>query len=255
MRLTGKTAIVTGSGTGIGRAIAKGLAKEGSMVVVNDIDSQGIDETLRQIAKSNGKAIGMNANITDLHEINRLVDDTIKALGRIDILVNNAGGNLGTPTSIEDITEQDFDKVFNLNIKSLFFLCQAVVKHMKDQKYGRIINISSHSGRYFGWLTGAHYAASKASVLGLTRQLAKEVGKYGICVNAIAPGITISGPRLDRLFQHLPKETQNTILSLIPLGRLAEPEDHASVITFLASEDAKYITGATIDVNGGELMS
>jgi NAD(P)-dependent dehydrogenase (short-subunit alcohol dehydrogenase family) len=126
---------------------------------------------------------------------------------------------------------------------------------MKEQKNGRIINVSSHSGRYFGWLTGAHYAASRASVLDLTRQLAKEVGKCGICVNAIAPGITIGGPRLDRLFQTLPQETQKAILSLIPLGRLGLPEDHASVSAFLGSEDSKYITGTTLDVNGGELMS
>jgi 3-oxoacyl-[acyl-carrier protein] reductase len=255
MKLSGKISIVTGSGAGIGRAMAKALANEGSQVIVVDIDSQGMEETVRQITGSNGKATGMKADITDLNQIQRLVDDTVKTFGKIDILVNNAGGNLGTPAGIENVTEKDFDRVFNLNIKGLFFLCQAVIKHMKAQKSGRIINVSSHSGRYFGWLTGVHYAASKAAVLGLTRQLAKEVGKDGICVNAIAPGITISGPRLERMFQNLPPESQKAVLGMISLGRLGVPEDHASVIAFLASEDARYISGATIDVNGGELMA
>ena len=202
MKLSGKISIVTGSGAGIGRAMAKALANEGSQVIVVDIDSQGMEETVRQITGSNGKSNRNEGGHHGPESDSTLVDDTVKILRQIDILVNNAGGNLGTPAGIEKVTERDFDRVFNLNIKGLFFLCQAVIKHMKAQKSGRIINVSSHSGRYFGWLTGVHYAAAKAAVLGLTRQLAKEVGKDGICVNAIAPGITISGPRLERMFQN-----------------------------------------------------
>ncbi len=255
MKLIDKISIVTGSGRGIGRAIAIALAKEGSHVVVNDIDQEGIEGTLREISNVNGKALGINADITHLSQIERLVKETIRAFGKVDILVNNAGGALGSPTRIEDVREEEFDKIFNLNIKGLFFLCKGVVEVMKEQKSGSIINVSSHSGRYFGWLTGAHYAASKAAVLGLTRQLAKEVGQYGIRVNAIAPGITLSSPKLEDLFHGLPQNTQKIVLDLIPLGRLGLPEDHATVVVFLASEDSKYITGATIDVNGGELMA
>lgn len=242
------------TGGGIGRSIEIALAKEGSRVVVTDIDQAGIERTLNEIPRVNGKALGINADTTDLRQIGRLVEDTVKAFGNVDILVNVAGGDLGTPTRIEDVSEKDFDTVFNVNIKALFFLCKAALRYMKEQKNGKIINISSHSGRYFGWLAGAHYAASKAAVLGLTRQLAKEVGKYGICVNAIAPGITISSPKLDKQFHSLPQENQKAIIDFIALGRLGLPEDHARVVVFLASEDSQYITGPTIDVNGGEFM-
>lgn len=175
------------------------MAKEGANVVINDVNQEGIDKTVEEIKALGRKCMGIVADISDKAQVDSLAKKVIKEWGRIDILVNNAGGALHTAARFEDVTEKDWDKAMNVNLKGAFFCCKAVVPHMIKQGGGRIINISALAGRTAASLAGIQYTSAKAGLGGLTRHLAKEIGKYGIYVNAVAPGITLSGPRVEGL--------------------------------------------------------
>ncbi|HEX9899441.1 MAG TPA: SDR family NAD(P)-dependent oxidoreductase [Candidatus Methylomirabilis sp.] len=253
MRFDAKVAIITGSSDGIGRAAALIFAREGGQVVLS---ARGRDRL--EAARASVQAVGkpplvVAGDVSQASVVERLVGETLQHFGRVDILVNNAGG--GTSLRfLEEVTAEDWDLTVNSNLKSAFLCCQAVVPAMKRQRYGRIVNVSSVAGRNVSRLSGPQYSSAKAGVLGLTRHLAQDLGPFGIAVNAVAPGPTLVD-RVAKKWSLRSEEDRSHILENIPLGRLAQPEEVATVIAFLASGDASYVTGVTIDVNGGSFMS
>ncbi|WP_433938027.1 SDR family oxidoreductase [Paenibacillus lautus] len=241
--LSGKVAIVTGATRGIGREIAERLAENGAKVVVNYASSPAkAEEVVGRIKQGGGEARAIQANISQVAEIERLFRETIEAYGGIDILVNNAG--IMTTKPIAAITEEDFDQHFAINVKGTYFAIQQAFHHMNSG--GRIINFStSVAGQMFP--TYSVYAGTKGAVEQFTRQLAKEFGPKGITINAVAPG-----PINTELFTVGKSEEQIAgIVSMNSFGRLGEPDDIAGVVLFLASEESKWITGQTLRVNGG----
>ena len=246
-RFTGMVAIVTGAGSGIGQGIAMRLAYEGAKVVVDYIgDPAGAEMTRRAIRHFDGDAEAVEADVTKLDEIRKLVDTAWRHFGSADILVNNAG--MEQKAAFWDTTEADYDTVMSVNLRGPFFLTQEFVRRLReDKKPGRIINISSvHENMAFpGFST---YCCSKGGLRMLTRDLAVELGPLGITVNNVAPG-AIATPINKALLEDKPK--LDALLKEIPLGRLGDPEDVAGLVAFLASNDAKYVTGATFVVDGG----
>lgn len=241
--LNGKIALVTGSSRGIGRAIAEELALNGAKVIVNySGNKEKAEETVASIKKNGGEAQAIKADISKVSEIEILFKNAIEIYGDINILVNNAGIMITKP--IESITEEDFDKLMNINVKGTFFACQQAAKYMKDK--GRIINIStSVAGQMFPGYS--LYAGSKGAVEQFTRQLAKEFGHKGITINAVAPG-----PVNTELFATGKTEEQiEGLKKMNSFGRLGEVNDISNVISFLASDKSEWVTGQTIRVNGG----
>ena len=249
-RLDNKVAIVTGSGSkrGIGRTIALTLAKQGAAVVVADLNMDGIQDTVNAITEAGGKALGVELNVTSKESNDAMVEKILQEYGRIDILVNNAG--ISQKVTVEDMTLEDITRVFNVNMFGLFLCTQAVLETMKKQKYGRIISLSSVSAKRGGGVFGGpHYSASKAAVLGFSKNLAREVALDGITVNCVAPGLVNTD-----IWKSLPEEQAKNVIAGIPMGRPGETEEIASAIAFLASKEASYITGEEIDINGGSHM-
>ncbi|HVU47971.1 MAG TPA: glucose 1-dehydrogenase [Terracidiphilus sp.] len=242
-----KVAIVTGAGTGIGRAIAQRLGAEGAKVVVDYIGNpDGAEETLRLVEQAGSDGEMVNADITRTDDIGRLINAAWNRFDSADILVNNAGMEI--KADFWDVTEEDYDRVMNVNLRGAFFLTQAFVRRLRDaKKPGRVVNISSvHEDMTFpGFST---YCCSKGGLRMLMRDLAVELGPLGITVNNIAPG-AIQTPINKALLDDKPK--LNALLKKIPLGRLGTPEDVAGLVAFLASDDASYMTGATFVVDGG----
>jgi 3-oxoacyl-[acyl-carrier protein] reductase len=253
-RLLDRRAIVTGAGRGMGLAIAKALFSEGARVILIDIDEKGVVDAARQLDKKYDRALGKRASVTDKEEIQDLVKEVKGHWGGIDILVNNAGGALDTPYLLEEIAEKDWNLVVDVNLKGAFLCCQAVIPEMVKQGKGSIVNISALAGHWRASLAGVQYTAAKAGVEGLTRQLAYDWGKSGIRVNAVAPTVTLTGERVQGLWEAKGEEEKKKVLSAIPLRRLGTPEEVASVVVFLASDESSYITGITIDVNGGRYL-
>ena len=246
-RLAGKVAIVTGSGSGIGQAIAERLAQEGADCVIDYRNHpEEAQVTEQKITAAGGKAIMVQADVSKLADTQNLVDQAYKKLGRCDILVNNAG--IEKEAAFWDVTEADYDAVLNVNLKGAFFLTQAFVRRLRDAKLpGRIINISSiHEDMVFPHFST--YCTSKGGMRMLMRDLAVELGSLGITVNNIAPG-AINTPINASLLADKPK--LNALLANIPLGRLGTTDDVASLAAFLASDEAAYITGSTYVVDGG----
>jgi 3-oxoacyl-[acyl-carrier protein] reductase len=242
-QLSGKTALVTGGSRGIGAAIARRLAADGAGVVVNYATNQAAaDEVVRSILKSNGKAVAMRADLSDLEQIAPLIDSTIGQFGRLDILVNNAAMSERRP--LEQIDPENYAKQFDLNVRGLLFTIQAAAKHMTAG--GRIINITSGIVRV-RTPAASVYAATKAAVEAITRCLAAELGPRQITVNSVAPGITDT----EMLQSFMPQAVQSALVSQTPLGRLGTPEDIADAVAFIASDAARWITGEVIPVNGG----
>jgi NAD(P)-dependent dehydrogenase (short-subunit alcohol dehydrogenase family) len=248
MQNESKIAIVTGGARGIGRAIALEFALKGIIPVIYDVDSVASEKVVAEIESSGGKAGSYKVDIRHVPQIANAIDETVARFGQIDILVNNAG--VISKESILDISEDEWDRVMDINIKSAVFLSQHVLKYMIPQKHGRIINISSLAGRNGGISTGCAYSVSKAALLGLTKRVARRVAEYGITVNAIAPG-----PAETEMAKNFTDEELHNLISLIPIGRLIQPKEIAATVVFLASEEAQSITGAVIDVNGGMYMA
>ena len=252
MRFDGKVAIVTGSSDGIGKAAALIFACEGGQVVLNARGQDCLEATRTALQAVGKPPLVVAGNVSQAAVVERLVGETLQLFGRIDILVNNAGG--GTLLRfLEEVTEEDWDLTVDSNLKSAFLCCKAVAPAMKRQQHGRIVNVSSVAGRNVSRLSGPQYSSAKAGMLGLTRHLAQDLGPFGITANAVAPGPTLVD-RVARKWALRSEEDRARILANIPLGRLAAPEEVATVIAFLASDDAAYVTGVTIDVNGGSFM-
>ncbi len=252
--LTGKVALVTGAAGGLGRAFCRALAQAGADIAAADINADGLASVVAEMESLGRRATAIVMDIRSKASIQAGVEKAVADLGGVDILVNNAGGSLYTPKSIEEIQEDDWDLVLAVNLKGAFLTCQAVLPAMKQRGGGRIVNVSSIGGRTASIVTGVPYAASKAGLIGLTRRLAKEVGKDNVNVNAIAPGTVLSGERMIKLWNELTPEEQNRTLADVPLGRLSTAEEQADVVVFLASPASRYITGAVIDINGGRFM-
>jgi 3-oxoacyl-[acyl-carrier protein] reductase len=249
-QLNDRVAIVTGSGSkkGIGRTIALTLAKQGAAVVVADLNADGIQDTVNAIQEAGGKALGVELNVTSKESVDAMVEKVLEEYGRIDILVNNAG--ISQKVTVQDMTLEDMTRVFNVNMFGLFLCTQAVLETMKKQKFGRIVSLSSVSAKRGGGVFGgAHYSASKAAVLGFSKNLAREVALDGITVNCVAPGLVNT-----EIWKSLPEEVANNVIAGIPAGRPGETEEIAAAIAFLASEESSYITGEEIDINGGSHM-
>jgi len=252
--LKNKVAIVTGSGQGIGKAIALELAKEGAKIVVSDINQESIDSTVEEIKKLGVDVMGVKTDVSNSADVEKMVKETIDKFKTIDILVNNAGIYPFKPFT--DLTEEDWDKVLNINLKGIFNCTKNVTKKMMSQKSGSIVNISSIDGAVVGGVVGftgvVHYAASKGGVLGFTRSAALELSHYGIRVNAVAPG-AIETPTVKGVMEKIPgaKEAMDKVIQMIPMKRLGKPEDIAKTVAFLASDDSCYITGQLIVADGG----
>lgn len=253
MKFRDKVAIVTGSSAGIGRHVALEFARHGANVVVNGRNADSVESVVGEIVSAGGSALGCVADVTVKHEVADLVTQTIARFGRIDILVNNAGGSSGS-TKLEEITEDEWDGVVGANLKSVFLCVQAVIGTMKTQRYGKVITIASQAGRALSALAGPNYASAKAGAIAFTRHVAKESAPFGINVNAIAPGVVYSGPRIEQIWNSFSEDQQLKIIQAIPAGRLASNDDIAAAVLFLAGDESNYIIGATLDINGGRWM-
>ncbi len=242
----GRRVLVTGAAHGFGRAIALSFAALGAKVHVFDVLAEGLAET---VALSGGKCESAVVNVGNRDA----VQAAVAKAGPIDILVNNAGGVCGqTGRPIEDISADDWQSIFDVNLSGSFFMAQAVAPGMKDRKFGRVINISSGAGKTIS-LTGIQaYAAAKAGQISLTRQLAHELGPWGITVNCVAPGFVLSNPTTERQYQAMGKDGQERLLSNIALRRLGTPQDIANAVMFFASDYAGWITGEALSVDGGK---
>ena len=250
MVLEGQVALITGASSGIGRATAEAMAREGARVGVNYLKNQkGAEEAVETIRKAGGEAVAIRANVTRLDEVDALVAAVRKEWGRIDILVNNAGDLLARHT-LADMTEEYWDQIMDLNLKSPFLCTQAVWEEMAARQSGCIVNVTSIAGRNGGGLGAAAYAAAKGGLLTYTKGLAKELAPHGIRVNGIAPGV-IATPYHER---YSPPELMAKFVATIPMGRVGTSEEVADVMLFLASPAARYILGETVEVNGGMLM-
>ena len=247
MNLSKRVAIVTGSGQGIGREIAMTLAEHGASVVISDINTTSANEVAAEIVAKNGKSIAITADVTVQEEVASLVDQTVSSFGQIDILVNNAG--ITRDTLLLRMSSTDWDQVLAINLKGAFLCTQAVVRHMLKQRWGRIINIASVVG-LIGNAGQANYAAAKAGLIGLTKTTAREVAARGVTANAIAPGFIDTG-----MTRKLSDNAKQEFLRQIPLGYAGLPKDVANAVAFLASEEAHYITGHVLNVDGGMVMT
>jgi len=242
--------LVTGASSGIGQATALELGKRGYAVAVHYFHNEkGAEETLKQIREARGEAIGVKADVRHQAEVERMVEAIVERFGTIDALVNNAG-SLVARVPLLEMTQEYWNEVFTLNVNSVFYCTQAVARIMTRQKGGVIVNVSSIAGRNGGGPGAIAYAAAKGAVLTFTKGLAKELAPHGIRVNGVAPGV-IQTPFHDRFTS---AEQMKRMVELIPLKYAGTPEEMATVIAFLVSPEARYLTGETIEVNGGLLM-
>lgn len=254
MMLPDKIAIVTGASKGIGRAIGLRLAKEGANVVIADVDRDEGEKVAQMIREMGRDCLAVKCDVSNVQEVEGMVEKTMQKLGRIDILVNNAG--VSSMAAMVELEEKDWDFNMDINAKGQFLCSRAVAKHMIKQKSGKIINNASLAAKR-GARFLAHYSASKFAVLGLTYTMAIELAPYNITVNAVCPGI-VETDMIRREWKWegdirgmTPDEVRNEVLGEILLGRLCQPEDVAGAVAFLASKDADYLTGQSINVNGG----
>lgn len=243
MRLEGQVAIVTGGGGGIGKATCRAFAREGADIVIPEVNIANAEAAAAEIQALGRKCEVIETDVSNGDSVRKMVNQTLDAFGRIDILVNNAG--IFSYTRIDACTEEEWDRMMAVNLKGPFLCSQAVMETMKAQRSGRIINLGSLAGQVGGIVASAPYSASKAGVMCLTKSLARVLGEYGITVNSIAPGIAAT-----EMAKNHPDMREQ-----IPLGRVADAAEVASAILFLASEEGRYLTGATLDVNGGIRMA
>lgn len=247
MIFNNRVAVVTGSTQGIGLAIAKRLASEGVKVVVTSRNIDKVNKAVHEIKDLGGEAFGIECNVTNREQVKSLGEKVIEKYGSIDILVNNAG--ITKDSSFKKMTDEQWDEVLDADLKSVFIVTQELSKYMELNKYGRIINIGSIVG-----LTGnfgqANYTAAKAGIIGLTKTLSVELGKKGITANVVAPGFVETA-----MTQEIPEKLRIQMIESIPVGRAGKPEDIAAAVAFLASEEAGFISGVTLSVNGAMYRS
>lgn len=247
MRLKNRVAIITGGARGIGKAIALTFAREGAKVALIDVEQERLGASREEIGKNGGKAIALICDITKSFEVKAMVNQVKKTFGRIDILVNNAG--IIRRGTIETVTEEDWDRVIEVNLKGTFNCSKAVVEAMKSQRYGKIVNISSIAGKMGDITSAPGYGPSKAGIDALTKTLARQLAPYGINVNAVSPHAIET-----EMSAQWSEERRKEIIASIPLGRLGTPQDVADAVLFLASDESSFITGEILDVNGGAWM-
>jgi 3-oxoacyl-[acyl-carrier protein] reductase len=247
MNFDGKNAVVTGASRGIGRAIALELGKRGASVVVNyNRSEQAAQEVVETIQQSGGQAVALGADVSDFEQANNLIKFAIEEFDQIHILVNNAG--ITRDGLIMTMSEQDWDDVININLKSTFNCSKAAIRHMLRKRYGRIINITSVAGQ-MGNAGQTNYSASKAGQIGFTKSLAREVASRSVTVNAVAAGYIDT-----EIWDTVAEEMRESVLDMIPLGRKGEPQEIAKAVAYLASDDAAYVTGHILTVDGGMAM-
>jgi NAD(P)-dependent dehydrogenase (short-subunit alcohol dehydrogenase family) len=247
MEFAGQTAIVTGTARGFGRAIVRRLARGGARVVAADINLTGAQETAALVKQDGGEAMAVQTDVSSAASVDALVKAALASYGnRVDILVNNAGIWKLIPT--EETSEEEWDRIVNVNMKGTFLCCRAVIPIMRKQGKGHIVNIASIAARNGGTMAGIHYVASKGGVLAMTKKLGKELGQYGIVVNGLNPGT--SGTEMTKDW---PPSIMEGIVKNTPLGRMVVPEEIADVVGFLASDAARFVHGETVEVNGGIL--
>jgi len=249
MRFHGQIALVTGAGRGIGRAIAITLADQGAVLMVNSLHEANAEAVAAEIRSKGSCAQAYAADVSDEIRVQALVEATVRAFGTVHILVNNAG-ILSTTQPLESISGNEWDHIMAVNARSVFFCTKWVLPLMKAQRRGKVVNIASIAARSTAILGGVHYTASKAAVLGLTRQTAREVAAYNINVNAVAPSNTDT----DMVRAVMTAQQIEQLQAQVPLRRRGTPQDVANLVAFLVSEEASYITGATVDINGGYLI-
>lgn len=247
-----KVAIVTGTANGIGHAICRELAMRGASVAAIDVLEQLPIDWEQDSHNSTNKVNTYTCDLTDSAQVKKVVETIQHDFGQIDILINVAGGVAGqTHQPIENVTDQEWDMVMDINLKSAFYMVRTVVPFMKKKKYGRIVNISSGAGRSSS-LTGIQaYTSAKAGQIGFTRQMARELGKFGITVNNVAPGFVLSNPSTEKQWNAMSKEEQQNLLESISVKRLGTPEDIAHPVLFFASDFARYVSGQVISADGG----
>jgi 3-oxoacyl-[acyl-carrier protein] reductase len=252
MRFKGKVAIVTGGSKGLGKVIAKQLAKEGAATVINGRDMNALKKATQEIRQDGGQINAIQADVSNSGDVETMIDKVIEDHGRIDILINNAAV-FAESVRIMDLEEEEWDRIMTTNLKGVFLCAKAVIKQMLIQKSGKIVNMTSFTGKTgrvvystFGNPTKAHYCASKAGIISLTKSLAYELAPYNINVNGVAAGSVAP--------EGTPEEKKEMIIPLVPLGRMGTSEDVSAATLFLASEESSFITGEILDVNGGTLM-
>lgn len=257
MLLTGRVAVITGGAAGMGKAMVQKFTEEGCSVVITDISESSGKKTVDEVQKKGGEAIFVKCDVTSNNQVQDMVKAAIRKYDKIDILVNSAGA-LGVTWSLEEVSEEDWDRIIDLNLKSVFLCCKAVAPHMKKQKYGRIVNISS-MGAVSPPRSVVHYHAAKAGVISLTQNLALELVSFNIHVNAIVPGpirTEYYEPRLKNMTDAQREDYFVTKGKTTPMQRMGKPEEIATVALFLVTEPSSYITGESINVAGGlPLMS
>ena len=246
--LKDRIAVITGAGQGMGRAVARSLADLGAAVVVNDLNADAAEKTAADLRSTGAEATAVQGDVTVAADVRRVIESTREHHGNLHILINNAG--ILYPTAVPDISEAEWDRVIAVNLKGTFLCSQAALPAMKAAGWGRIVNFSSTAGKNISTVGGAHYTAAKAGVLGFTRHLAKEVARDGITVNAVCPGLIDT----EMVRDTIDNDRVHAYEQGFPIPRLGLPEEVADLVAFLATDRAAYITGASLDINGGDLM-
>ncbi|WP_096200486.1 3-oxoacyl-ACP reductase FabG [Bacillus sp. FJAT-45350] len=246
MRLQDKVAIITGGGRGIGEATAKKFSQEGARVAVADLNDEDIKRTVDEINESGGNAIGFNVNVTKREQVKSLLDNVSEKFGKIDIVVNNAG--ITADAQLLKMTDEQWDRVIDVNLKGVFIVGQEAATYMKEQNGGVILNASSVVGQY-GNFGQTNYSATKFGVIGMTKTWAKELGRFGIRVNAVAPGFVLTP-----MTEKMPEKILSMMKDQSPLKDLASSEDIANGYAFLASDEARFITGTVLNIDGGVVI-
>jgi len=251
-----RVALVTGSADGLGKATAMMLAKGGADLVLCDILEEKVEQTRTEIESLGRRCVAYQVDVTARSGVERMVEDAVKRFGRIDLLVNNAGGPFAVPREIESVSDEDWNRVIHVNLTGTFVCCRAVVPTMKQNQFGSIVSISSSAARDGGDLSSPAYAAAKAGVIGLTRNLARQLAPFNIRVNAVAPGLTLtSEAQKERVMSEAYRERRERSFASALMKRYGEPREIASTICFLLSEESSFITGATLDASGGRYFA